>query len=138
MNRGIDAITRLRRLALDEAKRDLALSLRVLDKAASAEHAAACAVQAERAAASDPAAPDAAVEAFAAWLPGGLASVETTRAMTVRAEAGTAQARAGVAVARAAVEAAEIIRAARADALALNTARAAQADLDEAAGNMRR
>ncbi len=65
----LDTVLRLRRVSVDDAKRGLAAAIRAEGDAQAVADAAEALIGAEAAAAADVAAPDAAVAAFAAWLP---------------------------------------------------------------------
>jgi flagellar export protein FliJ len=128
-----EALLRLRRLAVDEARRDLGACLRA---EAEAQHAVAAIEQAvghETEVATDLAAGDAEVEAFAAWLrrirPKQLAAEEAEQ----EAEASTARARAVLAAARAAVRATEIMLEKHEAAKRAEAERQAQHRIDEVA-----
>ncbi len=90
----LEALLRLRRIAVDEARRDLAECLRVESEAAAAVAAIEAAIEQETEVATSLAAGDAEVEAFAAWLrrirPKQRAALEAE----TQAEAETARARA--------------------------------------------
>jgi flagellar export protein FliJ len=126
-------LLRLRRLAVDEARRDLAACLRADEEAETAERAAAFAIHREQAAAASLEAGDAAVEAFAAWLPVGRAALEQARLGRAAAEAATVRARLALGTARSASEAAGRMLQVRDGRLRAGQARRDQAALDEAA-----
>lgn len=128
----IATVLRVRRTALDEAKRGLAACLKDEDKAEAAARATERAIYDETAAAGALAADDAVMEAFAAWLPGARRRVEAAREMHERARADTARARAAVSAARSALEAAEVLQAERARVRAAEAERKQQLALDEA------
>jgi len=129
----LDALMRLRRIAADKARRDLADCLRAESDATAAVEAIAALIEHEAEVATDLAAGDAEVEAFAAWL---RRMRPQQRAAEIAAEettADTAEARAALAMARAAVRAVEEMQAHHADAARAAAERAAQRELDEAA-----
>lgn len=128
----IATVLRLRRTALDEARRGLAACLRDEDRAEAAARAAERAIQDETAAAGALAADDATMEAFAAWLPAARRRAEAAREMHERARADTARARAALTAARAAVEAAEALQADQTRIRAAEAERKRQLALDEA------
>lgn len=122
-------LARLRRLAVDEAKRDLADALA---EAAAREKAAAAALRAlEVEATADPA-------LYGAWLPTGLKRAGEAAAEAEAAELAVETARALLAEARAAERAVELMAERYATAAARRAARKTQAVLDEAAQMRRR
>jgi flagellar export protein FliJ len=127
------AVLRLRRLALDEARRELGHCLAAEAVAIADRKAAEAAIQTEEQAAAALDADDGAVEAFAAWLPRGRQAIAQAEAGVIRAETATAQARARLTAARAAAEAAEQMMDARFSADHDAQARRDQAALDDAA-----
>lgn len=102
-------LCRVRRAALDAATRALAEAEAALDRAETASHAAHRRLEAERAAATDLAASDAMVEAYAAWLPRGRAAVTEAEIARARAMEETVLARHRLAAARIAMEAADTL-----------------------------
>lgn len=102
------AVVRVRRIALDEARRALAECLGAEERAARSLSQGEAEIVLERASASRPDADDAAVEAFAAWLR--IARIRSAQdsAALERISAAAVRARAIVAVARGSLEAAEI------------------------------
>lgn len=123
-------LARLRKLAVSEAKRDLADALRAED-AALARAMAAEAALTDEAATAEPG-------AYAAWLPRGIA---VARAEATKAEAAaraTERQRLSLAEARAAERAVELLAARREAEAAKAADRRAQAMLDEAAQSIRR
>jgi flagellar export protein FliJ len=131
MSGGLDSVLRLRQMALDEAKRELAECVQAVTEASDRTKAAASAIHRERAAAEALEAPDTAVEAFAAWLPRGLRAVDAAREAEARGEAALTQARVRVANARSAVEAIETVLREREEARQAELRRAEQAEMDE-------
>lgn len=128
-------MARMRRMVVEEARHGLATCLDAETAAAARERQAAADLVREHAIAASPAADDAVVEAYVAWLPAGRAALEKARAARDRADAATTQARARLNAGRMAEEAvqrriAELDRLERAAAL-----RREQADLDEMARN---
>lgn len=105
----LETLLRLRRLAVDEARRDLAQCLRAEGEAARAVAAIEEAIGRETDAASDLATGGAEVEAFARWLRRIRPKQQAAQAAESAATADTARARALLAAARAAVRAAEVI-----------------------------
>lgn len=102
-------LRRLRRQALEAAGHTLAEAQAVQDQAEAATHAARRQLDIERDAAEDLAADDAAVEAYAAWLPRGRAALAEAQAAQARASEATLLARARFAAARVAMEAADLL-----------------------------
>jgi flagellar export protein FliJ len=128
----LQAVLKLRELAVEEARRDVAACLE-LETAAGREAAAAeQAIGRETAAATDLSAGDAEVESFAAWLPHGRRRAREAHEKHEAAAMDTARARAVLAASRAGVEAVQkLIEKRRAEENAA-LARKAQAELDEA------
>jgi flagellar biosynthesis chaperone FliJ len=122
-------LARLRRLAVDQAKRDLADAL--AEAGARDRAAAAALLLLDREAASDPA-------LYGAWLPAGLRRAGEAQAAAEAAAAAVATARALLAEARAAERAVELMAERYAAAAAKRAARRAQAALDEAGQTRRR
>ncbi len=134
----LPVLLRLRRLAVDEARRDVAACLNAEAAAARARSGAETAIAREIAAAALPAGNDPARRAFAAWLPAALLRRDGARAESGQAEARTRQAQAVLASAETALRAVE-------DRLALHDverrageARTEQQHLDEVAGRRAR
>ena len=129
----LEALLRLRHLAVDQARRGLADCLRVEGQAAQSVAALQAAVEHEIEAATNPASGDAEVEAFAAWLRNIRPKQQAAHTAEAEAEAATSQARAIVAAARAAVRAAEEMLEEHVAARLAEAERHAQRELDEAA-----
>lgn len=127
----LEALIRLRRLAADQARRDLADCLR--NEAAAAQTIASieAAVERETDAATSLAAGDAEVEAFAAWLRRMRPRQHAAHVAEDQAEAETAQARIVLGAARAAVQAAEDMLDEHKTVLRAAAERHEQHDLDE-------
>jgi hypothetical protein len=138
MKRTLQVMARMRRLVVEEARRHLSDCLAAEAIAAKARRDAAGLLAREREAASDPSAPDNAVEAYAAWLPRGRAGLELAEAALRRAEAASGHARAQLGAARAAEEAVQRRLAAARDAERAEQIRRDQAAIDEAAARTRR
>ena len=113
MSRTLALMARIRGLAVAEARRDLADHLRREGLAEAAADAAVARLLLERSVATDMQANDAAVEAFAAWLPHGTKTLADSSDGLTRAQAATAQARARLTVARASDAALEALIAAK-------------------------
>lgn len=123
------ALARLRALAVDHARRDLAARLRAEGAALGELDAARAELRAEAAAATG--APPELAGAYALWLPFGRQSVtEATGRLSAAQQAATA-AQADVAAARAAARAVDALRDRHADEAAKLRLRAEQAALDE-------
>jgi flagellar export protein FliJ len=134
MNRDpLEALLRLRRIAVDKARHDLADCLRAESDAEARVAAIAASIEHEAEVATDLSAGDAEVEAFAAWLRRIRPTQRAAEAAADEATAETAEARAALAMARAGVRAAEEMQSHRADAARAEAERAAQRELDEAA-----
>jgi flagellar export protein FliJ len=127
----LEALMRLRRIAADKARRDLADCLRAESAAVAAVEAFAASIEHEAEVATDLAAGDAEVEAFAAWLRRIRPRQRAAETAVEEAAAETAEARAALAMASAAVRAVEEMQAHHADAARAAAERAAQRELDE-------
>ena len=134
----LDTLARLRRSVRDDATRALAACLAAEEQAGAVLRGAEAAIIREQEAAAVLTADDAAVEAFAAWLPQGRQAVMQARTAHAHAVAATVQARAVLGVARTSAEALDRLLADRAAAAAAVAAKRAQAAIDEAAGRRRR
>ena len=133
MSDALQTVMRIRKLAVDEAKRALAESLNVEDQARRVADAAEAQIGIEGQIAADLETGDGAVEAFAAWLPTGRAIATRTRAAHESTLLEVARARAGLTATRAAAEAAESLQERREAERALEAARRNQAVMDEIA-----
>jgi colicin import membrane protein len=133
----LGSLLRLRQVALDEARRELAECLRAESEAGAAVAAIEAAIEHEMEVASSLAAGDAEVEAFAAWLRRIRPEQRAAEAAVAAAEAATAQARAVLGAARAAVRAAETMIEKKAAEARAAADRKAQAEVDEVAGRNR-
>jgi flagellar protein FliJ len=102
-------LLRLRRQGLEAASRALGEAQAAQDQAETEARAARRRLETEREAAEDLAADDAAVEAYAAWLPRGRAALAEAEAAQARAMEATVLARARLAAARIAMEAADLL-----------------------------
>jgi len=131
--RALQTVLRLRRLAVDAAKRELADRLADESEAAALEEAAEAAIRLEAEVATSLYADDSAVEAFAAWLPRGRAALDQARRRREEAELSVTRARAALRIARADQAAVQQVLAAHDAARLAETARRGQAALDEAA-----
>jgi flagellar export protein FliJ len=132
----LESLLRLRQVALDEARRELAGCLRAESETAAAVAAIEAAIEREAEAASSLAAGDAEVEAFAAWLRRIRPEQRAAIAAAAAAEAATAQARAVLGAARAAVRAAETMIEKKAAEARAEADRKTQAELDEVASRI--
>lgn len=129
----LEAVLRIRRMAVDTARRHLAEALTIEETARRHAEAAEARIVSEGQAAADIATGDSAVEAFAAWLPVGRAEAQTARVAHDKAVTDVNMARAAVTVARAAAEAAADLQLRRKADQALLAERRAQNALDEVA-----
>jgi flagellar FliJ protein len=127
-------VLRIRRITVDDARRQLGVALRAEEEANMAVLAAEAAIGAEGEAASDLTAGDGAVEAYARWLPVGRAQVTAAQAAADRASSEVALARAALTVARAAAESADSLLTRRRDAAQVEVLRREQIQTDEVAG----
>jgi flagellar biosynthesis chaperone FliJ len=119
-------LARLRRLEVDQAKRQLAERLRAHALAEHGVRAAEAALTAEAEVQDDSA-------AFGAWLPRGLAERERAKGHLRLADQAAAAAREALVAARAAERAAELLRERRAEEERREAERRAAADLNETA-----
>jgi hypothetical protein len=122
---------RLRQLALEEARRSLAICLAEESAAERDAAAAEAEIAREIAAASELSADDAPVDALAAWLPGARRRAADARARHETAQANTSVVRAALAASRAATEAAEELLAQREAQRRAQAERRTQAEMDE-------
>lgn len=129
----LEALLRLRRTAVDEARRGLAHCLRVEGEAAASVSAIEAAIERETELASSLAAGDAEVESFALWLRRIRPKQRAAQAAELEAATATARARAVLGAARAAVRAVEATLEKHAAAAQAEAERRAQAEIDEVA-----
>jgi flagellar export protein FliJ len=125
------SLLRLRRLAVDQARRGLADCLRVESLAAHAVAAIESAIEHETEVATSLASGDAEVEAFAAWLRRIRPKQQAAHAADAEAEGATAQARAVLGAARAAERAAQEMLEKHTAAKQAEEEHAAQREIDE-------
>lgn len=130
----LHALLQLRRLAQEEAARDLAAALAASDGAAAALERVELSIATETATASSIEADDLAVEAFGRWLRRIRLEHDAASAACGRAEAETVRARAVLGAARAARAAVEGEIERRAAAVRAAALRSEQAAIDEHAG----
>ncbi len=134
----LESLIRVRRIALDETRRTLAQCLEAEETAARTRAEAESEIVRERQAAENIGAGDAAVEAYAAWLPGARERLLRAVAAQERMAADIARARAALTVARGSYEAAEDANARRlADERTARQGRE-QAAIDEFASQVRK
>ena len=133
MSDALQTVMRIRKLAVDEAKRALAEALSAEDAARTEAEAAEAQIGIEGEIAADLNSDDGAVEAFARWLPTGRAIAARTRAAHEQTLLEVARARAGLSAARAAAEAAERLKQRREAEAAVEAGRRSQAAMDEIA-----
>lgn len=129
----LEALLRMRQVAVDHSRRDLADSLRAEAEAETALQAINTAIEHETEVVSDLGAGDAEVEAYAAWLHRMRPRQREAARAVEQAEAETAMARAALAMAQAAVRVVEEMQAHHADAARTAAERAAQREIDEMA-----
>jgi flagellar export protein FliJ len=129
----VESLLRLRQMTADQARRHLAECLRAESEAAAMITAIKAAIAHEMEAASNLAAGDTEVEAFAAWLRTMRPRQQAALAAQVAAEAATSEARAVLGAARAAVRAAEAVLEKNNAAAQAEMARKAQDQIDEVA-----
>ncbi len=127
----LDTVLRMRRITVDDAKRELASLLRAEELAQSNAGALEALIGQEAVAAADLAAGDEIVEAYAAWLPVGRAKLAAAQATSEQIRCEIAMARAALSVARAAAESAQQLLSKRATERALDANRRSQAAIDE-------
>jgi flagellar export protein FliJ len=133
-NDPLETALRLRKIAVEDARRGLAHALTAERAAALAVSKASDTIRRETEAAESSNAGDATVEAFAAWLPRGLAEQERVRRVLTQSESVTSQARAALTAARTAEASLESLLESRSTAARRADERASQATLDEFAG----
>jgi flagellar export protein FliJ len=129
----VESLLRLRKMAADQARRELAECLRAESEAAAATAAIKAAIARETEAASSLAVGDTEVEAFAAWLRTMRPQQQAAHAAQAAAEAATSEARAVLGAARAAVRAAEAVLEKNSAVAQAEAARKAQNQIDEVA-----
>ena len=129
----LEALLRLRQLAVDEARRGLAECLRIESDAAATVAAIEATIERETEAATDLASTDAQVEAFAAWLRRIRPKQQAAHAAEAEAEVATAGARVVLGAARGAVRVVEELLAQHAAAAEAKAEHQAQKDIDEVA-----
>ncbi len=127
-------VLRIRRITVDDARRQLGVAIRAEEQANMAVLAAEAAIGAEGEAAADLMAGDGAVEAYARWLPVGRAQVAEAQSAAERARSEVALARAALTLARAAAESADSLLTRRREAAQLEVVRREQLQTDEVAG----
>ena len=130
----LEQLLRLRRTAVDEARRGLAECLRMESETSATVTAIDVAIQREMEVASSLTGGDAEVEAFAAWLRRIRPKQQAALAAAAEAETATARTRIVLAAARAAVRAVEETLEKRAAAEHAAAERRAQGEIDEVAG----
>ena len=129
----LETVLRLRRHAVDEARRALTDSLVAVTEAEMKAHQIQRDIQLETERAADVSGGDALVEAFAAWLPIARRRLAEARALQDRHEAEVARCRAELTASRAAMQAVEALLAERRAKQAEAQGKAAQRGMDEAA-----
>lgn len=132
----LDTVLRLRRHAVDDARRALTDSLVAATAAEMAAHQLQRDIQAETDRAGDVSGDDSMVEAFAAWLPTARQRLDAARSVQERQEAEVARCRAELTASRAAMQAVEGLIAASRAAQAEAREKVAQRGLDEAAARV--
>ena len=130
MSRALEVVGRLRKLAVDQARRELAARLAAEAAADAAEFAALAGMQREREAARALRVEEGG-GAFAAWLPRGLHAIAAAHDASAHAVQATAVARTALTGARAAGMAVQQMQGREAALLAAAAARREQAVLDE-------
>lgn len=105
MSNTLEMMARMRRVVVEEVRRDLVACLQAESDAYDHERAIRATLAKERALVSSPDADDVAVEAYVAWLPTGMTKLDAARTAAERATAATVQARARLNAGRAAEEA---------------------------------
>jgi flagellar export protein FliJ len=129
----LEALLRLRQVAVDQSRRDLADCLRAEAEAEAAVQVIDASIEHEAEVVSDLGAGDAEVEAFAAWLRRMRPRQREAKRAVEQAEADTLAARAALAMALAAVRVVEDVQMHQADAARAEAERAAQREIDEMA-----
>ena len=129
----LEALLRLREVAVDQSRRDLADCLLAEGEAEASVAAIDASIEHEADVVTDLRSGDAEVEAFATWLRRMRPRQQEARRATEQATAETAAARAALAMAQTAVRVVEEMLAHHADAMRAEAERAAQRELDEMA-----
>jgi flagellar export protein FliJ len=129
----LEALLRLRQLAVDQSRRDLADCLREESEAEAVAAEIAASIEHEADVVTDLCVGDAEVEAFAAWLHRMRPRQQEAERAVDQAGAETAAARAALAMAQAAVRVVEEMQKHHADAARTDSERAAQQEIDEMA-----
>ncbi len=133
MRDALDVVLRLRRITVDDAKRELAALLQAEERAQAKANEAEARIAEEGFAAASLAGGDEVVEAYATWLPVGRAYAVAARAACDKICCDVAVARAALAASRAAAEAAQHLLDERAAARASEAGRRSQTVMDEIA-----
>ena len=131
MSKALLVVARLRKLAIDEARIELAARLAAETRAADADRAAQASLAREHQAALALGAEHAGIGAFAAWLPRGLEARNVARDASALAQAAAQEGRAALAAARASAKAVEQMLARLAAERLAEANRREQAVLDE-------
>lgn len=124
-------LIRVRRLACDDAQRQLVSALAAEARAQQLAHKVERAIARETEAASDTDSSDAMVEAFGAWLPGARRELEDARRALVSTQAEAMRARAELTASRTALESVEALQKQRHEAARQAAERNLQRELDD-------
>ncbi len=124
-------LVKIRQLACDDAMRSLVLALDLESQASQATHAIERAVAQQTEIASDPASPDAVVEAFGHWFLGARRQLEVTQNRLQERQAETTRKRAELTACRTALESVETLQKERRRSVEAARAQKLQRDLDD-------
>jgi flagellar biosynthesis chaperone FliJ len=131
VSKALRIVARLRKLAIDEARHELAVRLAAEVQAAEADRSAQAAMHREHEAASVLGVEHAAIGAFALWLPRGLQARNVARDAAMRADEAVQEGRTALAAVRAAAEVVDKLLASHAADRLAEANRREQAVLDE-------
>ena len=124
-------LVKIRQLACDDAMRSLVLALDLESQASQATHAIERAVAQQTEIASDPASPDAVVEAFGHWFLGARRQLEVAQNGLQERQAETTRKRAELTACRTALESVETLQKERRRSVEAARAQKLQRDLDD-------
>lgn len=124
-------LIRVRRLACDDAQRQLVSAIAAEARAQELAHTVERAIARETQAASDCGSSDAMVEAFGAWLPGARRQLQDARRALLSTQAEAVRARAELTASRTALESVEALHGQRHQAARLAAERKFQRELDD-------
>lgn len=132
----LGTLIKVRRLACDDAMRGLVAALDLESQALQAAHLIERAIAQETETASDPASPDAVVEAFGHWLLGARRQLEAAQHALQERQAETTRKRAELTACRTALESVETLQQQRRELAEQTLAQKAQRELDDRPARM--